>query len=534
LQTAQDMQNVLPLTPGNPLRNITGLARQIALPGEHVPLRFPSFPALERTAVMGFNAPATLPVPTGTLTSLTVFRQATYPVWADQVGSLFYYTEVELESPGPATVGQTTLSAAPALRAWGTGGRPSSGSLGFSVAAAVAPNSYITPRWPLMAADVPGSEFTFVPRGCTWTVVVSNTAQSYTDLRGTVNLDVWSSPREITTFEKDFTAIINSRGLTTVPNPAPGVWLRVKSVSLLSADLASLDQDWTASLVVTNGAVTYVANPLAAGQVLVAAPTDVTMHLPLVSPSEFANSALPWFATRVTAAALLGTNVTQVLNKGGTVLAGRVSPAVQNAWTITSAYIEGLHPAEKAFLPLETGVYTYAPPSTDLIFFGDYTLNTAGGAPQAPIFRLDNDSLYNKIYLSPGSVAESMACTVTWHLEFRTSSSLFQIGLCAMTLESLHQAQLVLAESGFFFENPEHDKLLTRVINAAKKYAPAVVGAIDPRAALALKAVSAMQAARKSVKPRQGPGKPPTTTAAKSGIVGPPAKGNKKKGKKKR
>lgn len=243
-------------------------------------------------------------------------------------------------------------------------------------------------------------------------------------------------------------------------------------------------------------------------------------HMPLVEPVEFANSALPWNATRVTAAAFLGTNVTQVLNKSGTVLGGRLSPAVVDAWRCTAQNITNLHPAEKAYLPLETGVYTYCPPSTDLVFFTDYSRSTVQASTHGgliPIFSLENDSMYNKMFLTPAGADEALACTVTWHIEFRTSSALFQVGLSAMTLESLHTAQLILAAHGFFFENPEHKGMLNRIIALAKQFAPAAVSMIHPMAGKALEYVAGRYG--KQVTPKAGPSKPPTTSAAKSGIV---------------
>lgn len=516
------MQNVLPMTPGNPLRNVTGLARQIALPGEHVPLRFPSFPALERTAVMGFNQPATLSIPIGRLTALTVFRQAAYPVWADQLCSVFYAADYPLQpnqlytSPASADI---TLLPKTAVGSWTVAARSAGTTTpGFVITAPTGNNAYLSLTWPIFGADQ-GLEYVFVPSGCNWYVQVASNISLTAGFAAQATVEVWNSPGETNTFTVGMNANAATRGAMSAGTGAGGgTWVRLLSVSLFPNTTGSTGTNFTATIVVANGTATYAGTSTDGGTITVAAPTDAYMHVPLVGPNEFSNSTLPWYATRVTAAAMLGTNVTQVLNKGGTVLAGRVSPAVQNAWSITSSYVNALHPAEKAFLPLETGVYTYCPPSTDLVFFGDYTLNTSAGASSAPLFRLDNDSLYNKIYLSPGSVAESLAVTSTWHIEFRTSSALFQIGLSAMTLESLHQAQLVLAESGFFFENPEHDALLNRVINTAKKYAPAVVGSINPIAGRMLQSVISKMNG-KVVKPKPGPSMPASTTAAKSGML---------------
>jgi hypothetical protein len=77
-------------------------------------MRFPSFPALERTALMGFNQPATLVLPASTPVSMTLFRSATYPVWADQSLSLFYAMIVRTEyQPARALSSQGNVTYTP-------------------------------------------------------------------------------------------------------------------------------------------------------------------------------------------------------------------------------------------------------------------------------------------------------------------------------------------------------------------------------------------------------------------------------------
>lgn len=512
------MQNSLPLTPGNPLRNITGLARQIALPGEHAPLRFPSFPALERTAVMGFNQPATLPLPASTSTKVAVSRQATYPVWADHSLSYFYgvdyaFYPVVTTTSFPAH----DLEVRDCILSWTVSNRAA--AVNAPGVAGVAAFS----TWPIFGKDSSGVEYLYIPAGSYVNVVVCGNSVTTQAQPFTLAYELWSSPGE--------------NGLTgtvigTIPNNQSGVmvnvpfvvncWMRPTQLSLgASATGTSNPVSWTVSIFATSyDSAVYTpssgAGNIPGGLVTFSGQTADRAFMPLVLPVEFSNSSLPWYATRTTSSALLGTNVTQVLNKSGTVLAGRVSPSVQNMFTVSSTYVNGLHPAEKAFLPLETGVYTYCPPSTDLVFFADYTVNTSGGAASAPLYRLDNDALYNVIFLTPGGAEESLAVTSTWHLEFRTSSALFQIGLSAMTLESLHQAQLVLSESGYFFENPKHDGLLNKVINAAKKFAPDVVGVANPVAGKVLRL--ALRGHGKTVVPKPGPSKPPSTSAQSSGM----------------
>lgn len=538
------MQNTLPLTPGNPLKNITGLARQISLPGEHAPLRFPSFPALERTAVVGFNTPATLTTETTGATAMTVFRQAAYPVWADQNLSGITYVADYLTEPGAATplaaLDSVTMKPRPALYAWAGHVRVAStvhpGLNGTNV-----PINAAVARFPLLGRDEgsPGPEWIYVPKNASFGIAITTFNVMTGGFSADVSIEQWESPGQThANITSVFTCVAGDRGAGNTFSLPANAWIRPLVANVINAAATNQTPGMCISVAVSiGGNLAYTPSVLNAGAWTATLVGASRVHFPLTEPAEYRNSQIPWFAARVTAAAMLGTNVTQLLNKSGTVLGGRLSPAQENAFNCPESVVNNLHPAEKAYLPLETGIYTYCPPSTDLVFFSDYTVNTGGnssGSPSVPIFLLSNDSMYNKLFLTTGSAAATMAMTVSWHIEFRTSSALFQVGLSAMTLEALHAAQLVLAESGFFFENPEHEGLLHKVINTAKKYAPSVVGTVNPTAGRMLQSVLSKMGQTKAIKPKPGPSKPKTTSLAGAGIAPKPKKGQGKgKGKKK-
>jgi hypothetical protein len=83
-------RSVIQFNKANPLQTMTALEQAISLPHEYAPMRYPSFPALERTAVMSFNVPKALSFPTGA-TSMkgALFRQAAFPFWCEQTVSSF-------------------------------------------------------------------------------------------------------------------------------------------------------------------------------------------------------------------------------------------------------------------------------------------------------------------------------------------------------------------------------------------------------------------------------------------------------------
>lgn len=529
-------QRTIPLPSGHPLQAMTGLSRQIALPHEFAPLRFPSFPALERTALMGFSVPTTLQVPAVTAVKVGLCRQAAYPCWAEQAYTLgSYSTTYATDAFGVSSAGGQVD--------WTAVFRNTISSFaGNSVASTsvvgITGSNNVLPR-PIMGFDgatgcVP---FMYCPSGFNTYFTIGYAPGALVAIATyNVTFERWVSPGNTVTFSLSGTITAGNLANNALISIQSNVWIRPVSVDIGVPSALVFNRTAFLTLTTSAGVGTYSPSGATQGSINFLASSGNTGFLPLVYPSEFANSTLPWYATRTTAASVLITNVSQVLNKGGTVLAGRVSPNVVDMFTVDQAYLNNLHPAEKGFMALETGHYTYCPPSTDLSNFWDYTTTTTPiGTPLPnynqpnvqPYFRLDNDSLYNVCYLTATAVAETFAVTVDWHIEFRTSSTLFQIGLCTLTLESLHQAQIALAAVGYFFENPNHKPILNQVINAAKKYGPSALAMVPHPAA---KAVAMMM----SSAPRRPP---PTTSASGSGIIPkkpgkgkkPPPKGKGKK-----
>lgn len=509
----------------HPVRAMHGLARSIALPAEHAPQRFPSFPALERTAVMAFTQPTSVTLPASTDVKMMLCRQAAYPAWANTVvsGATAIYSYPTVKAP---TFSVDFLQVGDQLQHWGVGNQTGS----FSDAAAWptvagALDTYPVPYAVIGVDDRAGCRpFAYVPPSWSVTAVVThNKGAAGAAFGGSVSFEMWSSPGEISNLSADFTGLAPNSSAMTAPLAVGGVWIRPSFLSLGAAGNLT-GSFFSITLVVCAGLATYTPDGFQ-GQVDIA-PASQTSLLPVAVSAEFANSTLPWYATRTTAAAMLGTNVTKILDKAGTVLGGRISPNVTSPWTVDRNYISALHPAEKAWLPLETGLYTFCPPSTDLANFWDYTLNTSGGAPAAPVYRLDNDSMVNILFVKAGAAEETLAVTVSWHIEFRTSSTLFQIALSGTTLETFHQAQLSLAAAGFFFDNPDHRAILSKVIGAVNKVAPYAFAALqvaNPKLASAAKvaynAVGAVVNKARSVPVANGPMRIPATSATRNGLV---------------
>lgn len=505
-------QTSLPLTPSHPLKGITGLARQIALPHEYAPVRFPSFPALERTALMGFCQPSTISVDPAAPTKVALFRQAAYPLWTTQPeASTTRYSFMA----GWAGTTKAVSNATSQVGSWTQSYRDvcllSTGAFGATTVGlcrVVQGVAHPTCLRPIMAIDAACGQqpFLYCPNGYSVGVVGVFNVNSISQA-GTMDFTIeeWVAPGTTETVCYRGTAFgaTDEASYASLNVEQRGRWLRV-SEAFISFDanlnLNAVDVLTNAFLVTANGAQTFlngVGNP----QVTINnGASAITPFLPAAYPAEFSNSRLPWYAARTTASACLMSNVSQVLNKAGTVLAGRLSPNAYNAFSVESSTVNMLHPAEKAWLPLETGFYTFVPPSTDMASFWDYTVHAAlvtvkgiAAEDEVPVFRLDNDSLYNVAFLTSGSVAETMALTLDWHIEFRTSSALFQIGLSNMTLESLHQAQLLLTTVGFFFENQNHKTILSKIGGWVKQYGPvalSALGAVNPMLAKGIELIA--------------------------------------------
>ncbi len=519
------MQATVPFQVKSAVTALQGFARQIALPHEHYPERYPSFPALERTAVIGFNAPLTWSIPVTTDTFAMVARQAVYPLWLTSSWSdVVYYMSAYFCLDNDAH----TFSSTGVYNSAASAEVPS--IVGFL---GTVPTSRA-----ILGVDASDSlPFIYVPANWNYSFVVSKGAAWGAVENVEVVYEIWRAPGELSpNAVSGFTATVaaNFSVMTPLENfGSAGVWIRPRGFR--PRTFAAQGSDVYITTITSPSTYTHTGSALNAGTVNRLAVGAGTALLPATIAREFFTSSVPWLSTRTTAAAALFTNVTQVLNKNGTVLCGRLNPCSTDVFNPTRDTLSTLHPAEKAFLPLETGAYTYVPPSTDLADFYDYTI---AGTTAVPCYNLSNNSLVN-VMCFYGTTIEQLAINLDWHLEFRTTSALFQIGLSTVTLETLHQAQIALAKVGFFFPNSGHKALLGKVIAAARQLAAAVAPAVKP----AMKAAALAAIPHIPGPPGLGkaaaymlsskPGRtPPATSAKGSGIVkGKPAKQKKAKAK---
>jgi len=497
--------------------------------------------------------PTTVSIPANGSVPFTLFRQATFPAWGpvNLSGTAAQFITYRADYPKGGAAATTPLTVP--LMVYqdeifdpATANRTATPDfVGISNASGWPLNS------PLIGRDNTKS-YTYVPGGYKLVFIVTAGDIFGATVDFNVNFEIWTAPGEarVTAIDGSIGSGLTggySASVSLDGNFYHGTWVVPRSI--VFSGPASIPKGVKITVCVTRIDPGYSASSSTRGIVTVNATPAATSLFPLCEAVEFKNSKLPWYSTRTTAAAMLITNVTQVVNKAGTVLAGRLAPAVQCAWEVDSTDLNQLHPSEKAFLPLESGFYTYVPPSTDLQVFRDYTSVTDPTSPAVtgfPVFDLSSDALYNSAYLTAGPVAESMAVTIDWHIEFRTTSALFSIASSNLTLEALHQAQLGLVDMGFFFDNVNHKSILHKVMLLAKKYVPEGISMLNPVAGKWAKRAfnyaantrllerkrrppqargSQRRARGRSTRPRNGPTTVRTTTAAGAGYNGPKKKG---------
>lgn len=485
-------------------QTLTGVARQIAMPHESAPQRFPSFPALERTAVMAFNAPFTWTTSTTVDYKVMLTRQASFPLWTTTIPTENYRYSVCYGSTSSGTGGwlcneairyqATAATAASTFNPGATGATTLGTGIPYGVDSACGPLPFV-----------------WMPAGYFLNVYTGTATAADTTFK--VELEAWTSPGEFRSILTTSDVVVGAglrSGVLGISNPS-GVWVRVRGVSV---DMTTTSVNVALTFIANGSSYTYTAGAADMGTFSNLTTPNAPLFMPAVISPEVGNSQLPWLSTRLTAVGVLFTNVTQVVNKAGTVLCGRLNPCSVNPFTATTAAISGLHPAEKQLLGLENGAYTFCPPSTDLVLFTDYIISDGGGAVPALSYRLDNSSLVNVMFFS-SPVVETLAVNLDWHIEFRTTSTLFQIGLSTLTIEQLHQAQLALVSAGFFYPNSTHKAALKSAVSGIgsylKKHGPGFARSLPGPAGMAAKAVSLVLSRRQPTAK--------ATTATASGLA---------------
>jgi len=209
----------------------------------------------------------------------------------------------------------------------------------------------------------------------------------------------------------------------------------------------------------------------------------VSVLLPLFPPPEFQNSTVPYMRTKLNSSAALFSNVGAALYKEGTILAARLKPSTADFYGFTRASLNAVHPALRYYGPLEKGLYCFTNPTGEAEALRDRVINlpsiSALSLTRKPLFDFAGMGMYDAIMFSDmGNAVDRatlLAVSVYTHLEFETSSSLFDIGVSSLPLETLHAAEVALLKFGHFHENPIHWAAIASAVRAAVAHVAPIV-----------------------------------------------------------
>lgn len=435
-------------------------------------VRLPSYPVIERTALTTFTQPVSWTVQAsvaGQGSRGLLMRQAAYPLWLESSGVFGYSVKFD-DSAGsadyftlPKTGDQVALTETP------DAGYTTSYTSTKNMSVNFAPGNTLS--HPILGQDTGtgSAPFFYLPAAAKIGFYVSDEALVGA---GTweVSFEQWTEPGIVA--DAGVLSLVSAGGFGTIGGSAQllgeNAWVRataLRNLTLTSGVIPINNVGFT--IVVSSGVQTLTNVSGAWNSYVTCATTSVTALMPAFPPPEYSVSSAPYYSSRVTGVSASFANVTKVMNKEGAVLSGHLAPTSKNVWWLNDVTVSAIHPSEKAYTPLDAGYYTYVPPSNDTSAFLDYTsgiATTIGGSPiKAPLFRLDNSSGVNYFSLSDPDGGTTMAITVSWAVEFRTSSTLFQIAVSSTPLETYQRAIVECLTHGFFwpFSDPSRLKLIS-------------------------------------------------------------------------
>lgn len=410
---------------------------------------------------MGFSVPGSMTVSspdTGkSYNRGLLLRQAAFPLWFENSRQMAYIVDYAGSTSASGKgylpkIGETIPFNDPP-----TGWRATTfgGSVTSTNCVAVSFPSGLYNTYPILAVDsATGPQpWLYVPASCT--VGAAFTGDQYATAVSSFNLtfERWVAPGETATSGSITMncATADTGAWGQVSMSSSNEWIRPLDISCVTGNFLAGDYNFT--IAVSTGAQSFAGATLGYGGELTIGTSAKTILAPHITvPPEFTNSQLPYAATRITASGLTVSNVTKIMNKEGTILAGRVFPSQRNVWNLDDAFVGTLHASEKLQTGLESGFYTFTAPGEDVNSFSDYVspLISPSGV-NAPLVRLDTNCAANYFNFYDADGGTTLAYNLDWHLEFRTTSALFQIALCRTTLETLHRGMIDAAARGFFF-----------------------------------------------------------------------------------
>lgn len=454
------------------------LAKTVAIPRDNRPIRLPTYPALERTAVLSFTDTLTLPVPAGGDAYAFLARDPVCPLWAQcyaDAGAVGNYSTptaysvfrglVTEDDPYtiPANTGPVSLPITGGYYAVGF----ASDSLGRDGQGAVT-------RIPMIRYE---GQYYMLPVADNLGFEILSTAATFTGATYSIAYDyIKNGTVETNSFEGACTVVVSgTRAFAThafASDTGLNCPIRVTSVLLTITGANAVVIKSCGVGFTTQSTVSTSQSPLSS-------PTELSDYCvyPVTRVPERAVTTYPWRSTRSTAVGCLFTNVTAVLNKEGTIEAGRCLLETFNPFKVADyeEKIDSLYPKDRYFGAMENGLYTFTLPDAgseslrDCIPMTDDIRACLGGKTvNPPVFDLSLLQYANLIIFKDlGSTSSTIAVTLDRHIEFRSTSVLFPVGFSTLPLETFHASQMALVRLGVFFENPVHLAAIAGLVRTA-------------------------------------------------------------------
>lgn len=459
---------------------LSSLSKSIVLPNKTTAQRIPTYPNVERTAVLAFRHTATMTVPdngstvTGPYsdTAIMLCGSPGAPAWRTYnctalVETRMMYIDGSAVSNIPGAAWLTSGQAAPASS---VGIGLPSGLTSYSLpVGALAGERYIycPPQPPSTSGVVRYLKLT--------TAGINITAGT---LEATVRW--WTHSDETATEVISMDTVLAS---TTWCGKSATAYNRF-AFGTIESIVTKTTCTWTGSMiyreVIMGWSTTSNYNTFD-----YLSPTGVsTLMLPLMaSQPQIDVSTVPWSDTKLTACSLLVSNTTKVMNKEGTVNCARLNlnigttvtgvgssaGQVLNAFCPTDSVFSGTHPSLRYFGPMESGAYTFLPHSSETgVFFDTVQVGKYLGGTAYPAMDLSSWEYSNVILLKdPDATTPSqLALTLDLHIEFRSSSTMFPVAVATTALDTYHAAVSATGRMCPFTENWIHVPAVFAALNA--------------------------------------------------------------------
>lgn len=442
-------------------------------PKNHKPVRIPSFPGVNRTAVVGLEQTTTHSLGSGSKKRFILTRSPTAPLWVDTDISPTAHSTHVLKPSGSDWDSLLLLD----IRDSWTG-FISDTTTDITSSTAF---SYI------IGTDGQ-NDYAYLPQGCVPFCHIALTSGTHATASCFLDIIYYRKGSEFT----DRVKLNRGGNVCTFPDsekvPANVSWWRPGLLRLIDE---------------TNGVEqTFGVTVFNVGFCNTASSTR-TAPLPLFVAPEFKTSRTPYGATRLTAVSVCLTNVTREFDKEGWATGYRIPTSALNPFLAMESVLPTVDSLCRYSGPLSKGVYTFVPPDDRSREFRRYHTDIVEeGTIAKPLFHLEDSEFSHIFFLADldASDVTTIGVTLNWTIEFLTTSVLFPSAITPYTMDQMYEASRACAQMKYFHENPSHVSFMLAAANKALALAAPIVKNVG-KAALNAAKQAAVKEVRKLVKP---------------------------------